>query len=340
MTDNVRIGLAGFGYWGPNLARAIHNQQIAQLVAVADSSTSCLNKALQQFPSITTYDNYLHMLQDKEIDAIVVAMPAKSHDAVAFESIKSGKHVLVEKPMVLDPLNGEKIAKEAKAKNLVFMPGHTFIYNDLIVWAKKYIDDGYLGEILNVYSQRLNLGQLRNDVNVIWNLAPHDVSIFDYLLDSRPTGVSATAASITQEGIEDVAFMSLKYGENLLAHLHVSWLDPTKTRKITIIGTKGMLIIDDTNADSRIQIHEKFAEKIVDTAPTFSEHHFALRSGDVKIPNIKFREPLFLEIEDFACAILEKRTPRATSEDGIWVAKTLRAADRSIHLGGAVVDVQ
>lgn len=337
--NKVRIGLAGFGYWGPNLARAISNQKNAKLVAIADANLSSLNKASEQFFGIETYEDYLLMLKNETIDAIVVAMPAKMHEVAALDSIKSGKHVLVEKPMVLNPKVGENLAEIAKIKNLIIMPGHTFVYNDLIVWAKAYISDGCLGKILNIYSQRLNLGQLRNDVNVVWNLAPHDISIFDYLLNSRPISVSATGASITQEGIEDVAFLSVKYHRNIIAHLHVSWLDPTKTRKITIIGTKGMMIIDDANSEFRIQIHEKFVEKIDEAAPSFGEHLFSLHSGDVKIPKVKFREPLILEIEDFVTAIIEKRSPRATIEDGIWVARTLSAAEKSISAGGASITV-
>jgi predicted dehydrogenase len=337
--NKLKIGLAGFGYWGPNLARAVGNQKVAMLSGIAEADESKLAKAKSIYPECVGYQSVSEMITSGRVEAVIIATPAETHDEVAKEAIENNLHVLVEKPMSMDPHKGLLLQEIAKNKNLVFMPGHTFIYNDAIIWAKEYLKSGQLGEVLNVYSQRLNLGQLRKDVNVVWNLAPHDISIFDYLLDSRVASVSATGASITQPNIEDVAFISLQYKNGVIGHSHVSWLDPSKTRKITIIGTKGMLVVDDTSPDAKIQIHEKFAYRSEDSAPAFGEHSFTLRSGDIKIPNIRVREPLFVEIEDFVQAAITGAIPRSTSEDGIWVAKVLKAIDQSVAQGGSPVQV-
>ena len=335
--DKLRIGLAGFGYWGPNLARAINNQDAAILAGIAEADESKLEKAKSIYPECVGFKSVSEMILSGKVEAVIIATPAETHDEVAREAIENDLHALIEKPMSIDPNKGLSILEIAKNKKLVYMPGHTFVYNDAIVWAKDYIKSGQLGEVLNIYSQRLNLGQLRKDVNVVWNLAPHDISIFDYLLDSRVVSVSATGAAIAQPGIEDIAFISLQYKSGVITHSHVSWLDPSKTRKITIIGTKGMLVIDDTSPDAKIQVHEKFAYKSEDSAPSFGEYSFGLRSGDVKIPNIRVREPLFVEIEDFVQAINSGTAPKSTAEDGIWVAKVLNAIDQSIAKGGTPV---
>jgi predicted dehydrogenase len=335
--DKLRIGLAGFGYWGPNLARAINNQDAATLSGIAEADKSKLEKAKSLYPECVGFKSVSEMILSGKVEAVIIATPAETHDEVAREAIENGLHALIEKPMSIDPNEGLSILEIAKNKMLVYMPGHTFVYNDAIVWAKDYIKSGQLGDVLNVYSQRLNLGQLRKDVNVVWNLAPHDISIFDYILDSRVISVSATGAAITQPGIEDIAFISLQYKSGVITHSHVSWLDPSKTRKITIIGTKGMLVIDDTSPDAKIQVHEKFAYKSEDSAPSYGEYSFGLRSGDVKIPNIRVREPLFVEIEDFVRAVSAGTAPKSTAEDGIWVAKVLNAIDKSIAEGGAPV---
>lgn len=337
--NKLRIGLVGFGYWGPNLARAINNQDLATLSAIVDADETKLNKAKSIYPNCSGFRSFSEMYLSGKVDAVVIATPAETHDSVAREAIENNLHVLVEKPMSIDPNIGLSTLNIAVKKKLILMPGHTFVYHDAIKWAKDYIMSGQLGDVLNIYSQRLNLGQLRKDVNVVWNLAPHDISIFDYLLDSRVTTVSATGAAITQPGIEDIAFVSIRYENGVIAHSHVSWLDPSKTRKITIIGTKGMLVLDDTSPDAKIQIHEKFAYKSEESAPAFGEYSFGLRSGDVKIPNIRVREPLFVEIEDFVRAINLGITPKSKAEDGISVAKVLNAIDASIDEGGAPIQL-
>ncbi len=335
----LRIGIVGFGYWGPNLARAVNSQKGAILSGITEIDESKLAKAKTFYPECAGFKSVSQMILSEKVEAVIIATPAETHDEMAREAIENNLHVLIEKPMSMDPDKGLSTLKIAKNNNLVFMPGHTFIYNDAIIWTKDYIKSGQLGDILNIYSQRLNLGQLRKDVNVVWSLAPHDISVFDYLLDSRVVSVSATGATITQPDVEDIAFISLQYQNGVIGHSHVSWLDPSKTRKITIIGTKGMLILDDTSSDAKVQIHEKYAYRSEDSAPSFGEHSFVLRSGDIKIPNIRIREPLFVEIEDFVQAVISGGVPKSTAEDGIWVAKVLNATCQSMNLGGSLVKV-
>ena len=335
----LRIGLAGFGYWGPNLARALNSLEGAKFSAIAEKSTMKLNEAIEIYEGISTFQSVEDLINSKSIDAIVIAMPASTHEYVSKLALDAGLHVLVEKPMVFSPDIGIELENIANKNNLVLMPGHTFIYNDAVLWAKKYIKEGKLGDILNLYSQRLNLGQLRRDVNVVWNLAPHDVAVFDFLLEDRVKSVSATGSSFAHEGIEDLAFLSLTYNSGVIAHTHVSWLDPTKTRRITIIGTKGMLVIDDTRIEKRIEIHEKYIQNSEKVAPTYNNFNVSLHSGEVIYPKFDFREPLKVELQDFVDSILLNRLPQANSTDGIWVARVLQAADASIRQDGTSFEI-
>jgi predicted dehydrogenase len=335
----VSIGLIGFGYWGPNLARAVFKQESALLSAIVETDIHRLCKARSEFPDVESFDNLNEAISSKKFEAAIIATPALTHEDISEKLLTSEIHLLVEKPMIINPAIGTKLAKIAVSLDLTYMPGHTFLFNESIVWAKNYIDSGKLGKVLNIYSQRLNFGQLRRDVNVIWNLAPHDVSIFDYLLNSRVKNVSATASSVLNPRLFDVAFLSFEYESGIMAHSHVSWLDPSKTRKITIIGSKGMLVIDDTKQNRKIELHEKFAKKTSHDAPSFEEYPFQIHSGTVHYPIIKEKEPLYLEVRDFIESILFSKPPRANFEDGIRVSKVLCAVENSISFGGSKIEV-
>jgi len=221
VSKNLKFGLAGFGYWGPNLARTIHNSENVDLVAITDSDESNLTRAKENYPRIDFFRSIEEMLINCKIDALVVAVPARLHEEFIKLALKYKVHVLAEKPMVIDPQVGSDLLEKFNKENLILMPGHTFIYNQAIIWAKNYIKEGNLGELFNIYTQRLNLGQLRRDVNVVWNLAPHDVSIIDFLLDSRVNSVSATGLAITNPKIVDVAFVETPW----CTETHLFW-DP------------------------------------------------------------------------------------------------------------------
>jgi predicted dehydrogenase len=336
--NKIKIGLAGFGYWGPNLARVISKHKDAKLVAIAESSNSRIHLAKELFPDVKIFDSALELILSGTVDALVIAVPPNQHDLIAKAAIDKGMHVLVEKPMTMNIYAGTQLIKKAQKSNLILMPGHTYLYNGLITWAKEYINSNKLGEILYLYSQRVNLGQIRSDVNVVWSLAPHDVSIFDYLTGSRAINVSATGIS-NKNGLEHTAFVSLNYDNGLLAHMHISWLNPVKTRKITVIGTKGMMVIDDTKSSNQIEIHDKYISESNLDLGSKQKNYSTIRSGLTSIISLNVPEPLFDEVSDFIESILQGRNPKATSEDGLWVAKVLTAVDKSLKSGGKKVKI-
>jgi len=339
MISKIKIGLIGFGYWGPNLARAIAKQEFGELVCIVESNNDNAIRAKIEFPNVTVVGDLEIAIKQNLFSAAVVATPAMSHEIIAEKLLLGKKHILVEKPMMINYKNGIRLSKIALESNLIYMPGHTFLFNKAVVWTKNYLNSGKLGKVLNIYSQRLNLGQLRKDVNVIWNLAPHDISIFDYLVGSRVKSVSATASSVTDPNIFDLAFISLEYDNGLMAHAHISWLDPTKTRKTTVIGSEGMLVIDDTNSSNKIEIHEKFAKKMKTIAPRYEEFLFEVNSGDVWYPKLSYEEPLFLEVKEFIECIAGLKLPFLDSTDGISVAKVLSAANESAACGGSRITI-
>ena len=282
MNKKVGIGLIGYGYWGPNFARILSKIENVDFLAIVDVSEISRAKALSGF-KVPILDNFQDLLSNKKLDGVVIATPPNTHDDLLEKVLESGKNVLIEKPMSLDLTRAKKARDIARNRDLVLMPGHTFIFNPAIEAAKNIIDDGQIGNIEYIYSQRLNLGQVRRDVDVFWNLAPHDISISNYLMTSYPVSINATSGHITNSKLADVGFMSMKYPNGVISHHHLSWLDPTKTRKVTIIGSKGMLIIDDVSPDFKLQIHKKFIDKKFLNSANSNSFQSSIRSGDIII---------------------------------------------------------
>ena len=260
------------------------------------------------YPTVKITDDLQKVITDDEINAIVIATPAESHYSLAIESLKSGKHVLVEKPMAMNVEEVKEIGVLSKKNNLVAMVGHTFIYNAAVQYVKTLIDSGELGDIRYIYSQRVNLGRIRSDVDALWNLAPHDISIIQYWLNEpKPISVSRNGMAYVQEGVDDVVFMNIEYPDNVIANIHVSWLDPHKIRRMTIVGSEKMVAYDDI-AENKIAIYDKGIDRMAvlgehmdfDDPSTFTFNH---RSGDVVLPKIKWQEPLKVEIEHFVDCI-------------------------------------
>jgi predicted dehydrogenase len=333
--NKVSLGLVGFGYWGPNLARAISNSANAELNCIVESNSTLHPKINREYPEATICKSIQDVWKINNVQGLVIATPPNTHFEIAIESLQHGKNVLVEKPLAMSALEAIKIKEISIKENLIAMPGHTFLFNAAIIWAKEYIRAGQLGEILYLYSQRLNLGQIRKDVDVIWNLAPHDVSIFDYLIGQRAIGVSATASSSLQSGLSDVAFLSIDYPDKIKAHAHVSWLDPSKTRKVTIVGTKKMIVIDDTSMDTPIRVYDKSVKLVIDQESSFAGFKYQVHTGDVVIPTLYQKEPLINEVEAFAHAIQMKVSPVASIDDAISVATILEASIKSISENGS-----
>jgi len=346
----VAIGLVGLGYWGPNLARAIDAAPQADLAAICDTDASLLERAARKHPRARTFSTAEAMLAEADVEAVAIATPAATHFGLARAALKAGKNVLVEKPMAGTAAEAEELIALAEAKERVLMPAHVFLYNAAVRKVRQYIESGELGEVYYVYSQRLNLGQVRRDVNALWNFAPHDVSILAYWLGAVPERLTAAGFSYLQPGIEDVVFMTMQYPGGVGANVHISWLDPQKVRLMTVVGSDKMVIYDDTSPDERIRLIDKgvtrrLVERADDAAPslgtyeTFAEFQLLLRAGDVLIPKIDFEEPLQLEIGDFVGAIRDRRQPFSSARGGLEVVRVLEAAQRSLDQGGAPVTV-
>ena len=309
----LNLAQIGVGYWGPNLLRNIVSSPRCRAVLVADASAERRQFVQDLYPAIRTVKDGQEVLDSPEVDAVIVATPAQTHFPLTMAALRAGKHVLVEKPMATSVAEVDQIAELARKNGLVAMVGHTFLFNPAVRFLKALLDAGELGDVRYIYSQRLNLGRIRSDVDALWNLAPHDISIIQYLLgDPTPVQVRRTGMDFIQKGIDDVVFLNIEYPGKILAHVHVSWLDPHKVRCLTVVGSKKMAIYDDV-ADNKIAIYDKGIEpKAVlgesmdyDQGPPPAFNH---RSGDVTMPAIPWKEPLKEEIAHFVDCIEGKST--------------------------------
>ena len=340
----IRIGQIGFGYWGPNLTRNFASLDNVRIAGIFDPSSSSVEKFKSQYTDSKAYSDAESLINDNDIDAIVVATPADSHYELSKKSLLAGKHIFVEKPLALRASECEELIKISENNNKIIFVGHVFVYNVVVNRLKKYIQEGVLGDIYYIYSSRLNLGRIRNDINSMWNLAPHDISILLYLLESDPVSVSARGFSYIQKGIEDVVFINLDFKNGVSAHIHCSWLDPGKVRKMTIVGSEKMVIYDDVSNNAKIQIFDKGIDKKVKTGDlgqysTFGDFQLLLRAGDVTIPKINFIEPLRLECTHFIECINDNKQPVTDGYNGLTVTKILEKAEISLKNNGQIVQI-
>ncbi len=339
MQQKVNIALIGYGYWGPNILRnLVELSDIIKLNCVCDMSQARLKEIARKYPGIQTTTELCDVLDNADISAVVVATPAKTHYEITKLALSKGKHVMVEKPIALSTREAQDLVDLAEKKKLILMAGHTFIYNPAVIALKALIKDGTLGELYYIHSTRVNLGQIRRDVNALWNFAPHDVSILLYLLDAMPTQVSAKGKKFLQPDVEDLVFVNLDFDSNIMAHLHLSWLDPSKTRKMTIVGSKKMVIYDDVDNEGKIKVYDKGADKFA-SSQAFGEFQIKLRAGDVLIPKLSMHEPLKKECEHFIKCIMENKVPLTDGRNGLRVVKVLTAAQESLKNEGKVVKI-
>lgn len=300
----LTIAQIGVGYWGPNLLRNLIMNNRCRVKTVTDLSEERRNYVKSLYPAVQVTESVEDVFQDPEIDGVVIATPVATHFDLSLRALRAGKHILVEKPLARSVREVEEIEKATEEKNLVVMTGHTFLYNAAVRYVKKMIDSGELGEIRYIYSQRLNLGRIRSDVDALWNFAPHDISIIQYWLgDPKPLSVVKRGVDYIQNGIADVVFMNIIYPNKIMANIHVSWLDPQRSRLMTIVGSKKMVIYDDT-AENKIAIYDKGIERLAMLGQNmdYDNQHFGTfnhRSGDVLMPKIDFKEPLKVEIDHF-----------------------------------------
>ncbi len=321
-TSKLRFGVIGWGYWGPKLVRNLESLTGAEVTMVADLDEKRLAMIKSSEPGIKTTTS-TDVLLDSEVDAVVVATPVRSHYALAKAALLRGKHVLVEKPLTADVAQAEELVDLARKLGLILMVGHTFEYSPAVNELRKIVQSGDLGQVYCMEAERLNLGLFRQDINVIWDLAPHDVSIMLYVLGKSPTNVKVQAHSHLQRSIQDIAHLDLEFEDGMSAHIHVSWLHPCKVRRVTMIGDTRMAVYDDTNPSEMLKIYNKGAD--VQADPVVSYRH-----GAITIPHIDWVEPLRLECEDFARAIRTGTAPRASGQVGLEVVRVLAAADEAL----------
>lgn len=334
----VTIACVGVGGWGKNLARNYYEIPGARLKYICDLDQKKLSALSVQLQGSTPTKDYGAVLADDEVQAVVIGTSAPTHYDLCKRALEAGKDVYVEKPFVLKVDQANELIALADKLKRVLMVGHLLEYHPVVTRLRDMIVGGELGDVQYVYSQRLNLGTVREDENALWNFAPHDISSILFLLGKEPVNVSARGQSYLRRGVEDVVFMSMYFADRSMAHVHVSWLDPHKVRKMTIVGSKKMAVFDDLEATDKLKIYDKGAEYSANY-DTFAEY-IGLRFGDITIPYIKVGEPLRHECNHFLECVRERKTPRSDGQDGLRVVKILTAAEQSLRAGGEPVDVK
>lgn len=329
------LAVVGVGGWGKNLARNYHQIPDADLKYICDLDEKRLANIASQMPGVQTSTQYQQILDDPEVQAVVIATTGPTHYALAKQALNAGKDVYVEKPMVLDTDEAGELIELADKLDQILMVGHLLEYHPVVTHLKHMIDRNELGEIRYIYSQRLNLGTVREDENALWNFAPHDISTILYLLGREPTDVSARGQCYLQKDIEDVVFLSMNFGGQAMGHVHVSWLDPHKVRKFTIVGSQKMAVFDDLEGNEKLRIYDKGADVNADY-DTFAEY-IGLRWGDITIPHIQVGEPLRIECMHFLESLRTRKPPLSDGKDGLRVIKVLDAAQRSLKGNGEPV---
>jgi predicted dehydrogenase len=315
-----------------------------ELVAVADASPERLKGIGKAYPQVRLESSLHDLLEDSRIDAIALATPADTHYELGKRIIESGRSVFIEKPLARTVSECEKLIELAQAGGIVLMVGHTFEYNAAVECVGDYIEKQKLGELYYIYSQRLNLGIVRQDVNAMWNLAPHDISIALKWLNDMPVAVNARGYTYLQTGVEDVVYLNLEFASGVAAHIHVSWLDPGKVRRTTVVGSEKMVVYDDASADAKIQLFDKGIDRqhiggSMGEFDTFGKFQLIQRAGDVLIPRIDFVEPLRVECAEFLMCVRDNREPRTSGESGLRVVRILEAASKSLQNGGALIEL-
>lgn len=329
----IKIGVIGCGYWGPKLARNFHELPECELSYVADFRHQRLAHMQRLYPQVEVTEDYREILAS-EVDGVAIATPVSTHYRLGMEALRAGKHVLIEKPLAASSAEAWELVQTADALQRVLMVGHTFEYNPAVEAVRTIIKSGEIGEIYYINATRVNLGLFQPDINVIWDLAPHDLSILNYILDSQPLTVSARGGIYVQRerGIHDVAFLTLRYPNDVMAEVRVSWLDPVKTRRYTIVGSKKMLVYDDI-AHAKVVIYDKGVDR-PPYSDTPEEFHLSYRHGTEIAYPVFWVEPLRQECQDFVYSIEQGTTPRSDGRSGARVVDILEKAQKSLLNGG------
>jgi predicted dehydrogenase len=329
----IRMGVIGYGYWGPNIVRNFHGQERSRVVAICDKSPKSLQRARQSYPEIRAIDECNDMLTATDIDAIAIVTPVWTHYELAKIALENGKHVFVEKPFTCTTAQAEELIELAERKNLKIMVDHTFLFTGAVKRIKEFIDNGTLGDLYYYDSTRVNLGLFQHDVNVLWDLAPHDLSIMDYLIKDKPEAIVATGERHLN-GVADIAFLTLYYPNNMIGHINVNWLSPVKVRTTLIGGEKKMLVWNDLEADEKLKIYDKGVQMSGDGVYQLLVSY---RSGDMWAPRVEQVEALKLEAAYFVDCIVNDKKPFNDGAAGLHVVRVLEAADQSLQQRGKVI---
>ena len=332
----IQVGVVGCGYWGPNLARVLHSLPGCRLACICDKDDKRLSHLKGLYPSVATYSGFDRMLEEGNLDAVVIATPVTHHFPLARQSLLAGKHVFIEKPMAKSSAECEELTAIALTKGRTLMVGHTFLYSPAVRKVKEIVESGEIGTIRYISARRLNLGLFQRDINVVWDLAPHDLSIILHLMNATPDAVNCQGSAHVAPGVEDVSNLSLTFAGGGYATVHSSWLDPKKVREMTIVGTKKMIVYDDIEPLHKIRVYDVR----VDEPPhydTFAEFHFSYHYGDVYMPYIKQEEPLKVECQHFLDCIRSGDRPLTSGEAGMSLVRILEAASKSLRQEGARV---
>jgi predicted dehydrogenase len=335
----VGIGVIGYGYWGPNLVRNFAEVPGARVVAVSDLSADRLARAQSRYPTIQTTRNHRDLLADPAVDAVAIATPVGTHFELALEALRAGKHVLVEKPLATTSDHAARLVDEAMRRNRVLLVDHTFIYTGAVRKMRELVANGEMGEIYYYDSVRVNLGLFQHDVNVIWDLAVHDLSVMDQVLGSPPCAVSATGIRNIPGKQENIAYLTLFFDSPLIAHIHVNWLAPVKIRRTLIGGSRKMIVYDDLEPSEKVKVYDK-GITLQNNTDSVYKTLIGYRTGDMWAPHLDMTEALRVEAQHFLACIEQGECPVADCEAALRVIHLLEAASRSIALRGSLVELK
>ncbi|MFN8486569.1 MAG: Gfo/Idh/MocA family oxidoreductase [Caldilineaceae bacterium] len=337
MTNRLGIAVLGCGYWGVNYVRVFNEMPNAEVVAICDQRRARLEEIGNRFPGAHLATELDEVLQMEDVDAVVICTGATTHFEVATRCLAAGKHILVEKPLTTTVEHAEALIEQAKAQQVLLMVGHTFLYNPGVQLVKEYLGRSDMGQVYYLYSCRTNLGPIRQDVNALWDLAPHDVSIFNYFLGSAPLWVSAVGANVLKNQREDVGFVSLGYRNNIIGNIHVSWADPNKVRELVVVGSNRRIVFNDLNMMERVKIYEKGVTPVEPEATNFGEFQFHMRDGDILSPRVEGSEPLKNQCKHFIECVTQHKLPRTDGQAGLDVVRVMAAIERSMAQRGAPI---
>lgn len=338
MKEKINVAVVGCGYWGPNLVRNFRPLPDCRLTKLCDTDSGRLRHMKALYPEVETTTGLEDIVHNPEIDAVAIATPVRFHFEMGKACLEAGKHVFIEKPMAMSAAESRELNTLANGKGLTLMVGHTFIYSPPVRKIREIIRSGDLGDILYISSRRLNLGLFQKDINVAWDLAPHDISIILYVLDEVPVSVNCQGKAHFTQGIEDVTNMTLHLSQGGFSTIQSSWLDPNKVREMTFVGSRKMLLYDDLAPNEKIKIYDKHVE-IPPHYDTFAEFHYAYHYGDMYSPYLKQFEPLKMECQHFLDCIRTGDEPESSGLKGLRVVQVLEAASRSLRSGGREIEI-